>query len=59
VREEDYADVPDEVMAEYFAAKDRRRGIGSCSTCAHRGCCETYCGGSCWTEDAEEGDEES
>lgn len=58
MREEDYADVPDEVMAEYFAARDRRRGIGSCSTCAHSGCCETYCGGSCWTEDKEEGDEE-
>lgn len=58
MREEAYADVPDEVMAEYFAARDRRRGIGSCSTCAHDGCCLTYCGGSYWTEDNEEGGEE-
>ena len=59
MREEDYADSPDEVMAEYFAARDRRRGIGSCSPCAHSGCCDTYCGGKCWTKDEEEGDEES
>ena len=28
MREEDYADVPDEVMAEYFAERYRRRGKG-------------------------------
>ena len=54
MREEDCADVPDEVMAEYFAARERRRGRGSCSTCRHDGCCEDYCGGSYW-EQKEEG----
>ena len=23
----------------------------TCANCAHRGCCETYCGGSCWEPD--------
>lgn len=55
MREEDYADIPDEVMAEYFAAKDRKRGIGSCSTCIHAGCCDCYCGGRYWERDEEGG----
>lgn len=48
MREEDYADIPDDVMAEYFAARDRRRSAGSCSSCIHSGCCEYYCGGTYW-----------
>ncbi len=55
MREEDYANIPDEVMADYFAARDRKRGIGSCSTCAHCGCCDTYCGGRYWKRDEEGG----
>lgn len=51
MREEDYANVPDEVMADYFAARDRKRGIGSCYTCAHNGCCDGYCGGRFWERD--------
>lgn len=51
--EEDYADVPDEVMAEYFTARDRKRGIGSCSTCVHSGCCDGYCSGRYWERDGE------
>ena len=55
MREEDYADIPDEVMAEYFAAKDRRRSAGSCSSCIHNGCCDCYCGGRYWERDEEGG----
>lgn len=54
MREEDYADIPDDVMAEYFAARDRRRSAGSCSSCIHNGCCDCYCGGRYWKRD--EGD---
>jgi hypothetical protein len=57
MREEDYADIPDEVMAEYFAARDRRRSAGSCSTCVHAGCCDCYCGGRYWERDEEGGEE--
>ena len=57
MREEDYADVPDDVMAEYFAARDRRRSAGSCSSCVHSGCCDTYCGGRCWERDEGDGAE--
>lgn len=57
MREEDYADIPDEVMAEYFAARDRRRSEGSCSSCMHYGCCDHYCGGRYWVrDDGEDGD---
>lgn len=55
VREEDYADIPYDVMAEYFAARDRRRSAGSCLTCVHSGRCDTYCGGRCWESDEGEG----
>ena len=55
MREEDYANIPDEVMVEYFATKDRRRSAGSCRTCAHCDCCDTYCGGLYWIEDKKEG----
>lgn len=58
MREEDYANVPDEVMAEYFAEQDRRRGRGTCRTCAHYGCCDTYCGGCYWEEEMPEEPEE-
>lgn len=55
MREEDYADIPDEVMAEYFAAKDRRRSAGSCPSCIHNGCCDCYCGGRYWERDEKGG----
>ena len=57
MREEDYADIPDDVMAEFFAARDRLRSVGSCLTCVHYGCCDTYCGGRCWERDEGEGEE--
>lgn len=56
MREEDYADVPDEVMARHFA--ERRRSRGSCSSCAHRGCCDDYCGGRYWVETKTENEED-
>ena len=58
MREEDYADIPDDVMAEYFAAKDRRQSVGACSSCAHNGCCEDPCGGRYWERDEGEDEEE-
>ena len=57
MREEDYADVPDDVMARHFAKRRRRRSRGSCSSCRHRGCCDDYCGGLYWV-DTKTGNEE-
>ena len=57
MREEDYADIPDDVMAEYFAARDRLRSVGSCLTCVHYGCCDFYCGGRYWQRDEGDGAE--
>ena len=58
MREEDYADVPDEVMADYFAKRDRRRSRGSCTSCAHYGCCDSGCGGRYWVDDNAEDEAE-
>ena len=58
MREEDYADVPDEVMARHFAERRRRRSRGSCSSCAHRGCYDDDCGGRYWVETKTENKED-
>ena len=58
MREEDYADVPDEVMARHFAERRRRRSRGSCSSCAHRGCCDDDCGGRYWVDTETENKED-
>lgn len=54
MRDKDCADDPDNATAEYSASQSGWRSIGTCRTCAHNGCCDTYCGGCYWTPEEPE-----
>lgn len=58
--EELYHKYDSSLWYRYFIqrAKARARINRSCSTCAHDGCCDHYCGGSYWQSEEEGGEEQ-
>ena len=59
ITEELYNQYDSSLWYQYFIkrARARARINRSCSTCAHDGCCDHYCGGTYW-EEADDEEEE-